>query len=158
MFTLWACNKGEDLSVPENQGKTAIALSAGVTGGSPATKQALTLSVTTTGETGAKAFPAGTSVYLVLKSEKDDKDAVYTRTIGYLQGVARNRASTLLTLLRGVVFMAAAFVVLPHWMGTVGLWLAEPAAELLTLLVILAAWGLSRGKMGRSSTVSEKQL
>ena len=87
MLTLWACNKGEDLSVPENQGKTAIALSAGVTGGSPATKQALTRSVTTTGETGAKAFPAGTSVYLVLKSEKDDKDAVYTRTIGSLQGI-----------------------------------------------------------------------
>ncbi|MCR5424351.1 MAG: MATE family efflux transporter [Bacteroidales bacterium] len=84
--------------------------------------------------------------------------AVNLCTIGYLQGVARNHASTLLTLLRGVVFMAAAFVVLPHWMGTVGLWLAEPAAELLTLLVILAAWGLSRGKMGRSSTVSEKQL
>ena len=42
------------------------------------------------------------------------------------------------TLLRGVIFMVPAFLLLPDLTGVSGLWLAIPAAELATLLVIAA--------------------
>ena len=87
-----ACNSDDALSIPDNQGKTPIELTAGVLNDSPAIHRAVTRSVTTTNENAAKPFASGTSVYLVLKSEKDNAGAVYTRTIGYLQGfVAQKR-------------------------------------------------------------------
>lgn len=65
--------------------------------------------------------------------------------IGYYQSVERAVRSTVYTLLRGVVFLIPAFVLLPRVLGTDGLWLAIPAAELLTLGVILVS---SRQKFG----------
>ena len=56
--------------------------------------------------------------------------------VGYLQSIERSGAATLFTLLRGVVFLVAAYVLLPRLWGTVGLWLSVPCAELLTALVI----------------------
>lgn len=88
-----ACNSDDALSIPDNQGKTPIELTAGVLNDSPAIHRAMTRSVTTTNENAAKPFASGTSVYLVLKSEKDNADAVYTRTIGYLQGTSAAKAN-----------------------------------------------------------------
>lgn len=56
--------------------------------------------------------------------------------IGYYQSTERNVKSTLFMLLRGIVFLVPGFIFLPEIAGTVGLWLAIPAAEALTLLVI----------------------
>ena len=43
----------------------------------------------------------------------------------------------LYTVLRGNVFAVLGFVALPRLLGTVGLWTAIPAAELLTLIIIM---------------------
>ena len=56
--------------------------------------------------------------------------------VGYLQSIEKSGAATLFTLLRGVVFLVAAYVLLPRLWGTVGLWLSVPCAEMLTALVI----------------------
>lgn len=39
-------------------------------------------------------------------------------------------------LLRGIKFMIPRFIMLPELLGTVGLWLAIPVAEVLTLVTI----------------------
>ena len=68
--------------------KSPIELTVGIVGESPA---ATTRTVVTTDKTGtpnanpAKKFSAGTSLYMVMKSEENNNEAVYTRTIGYAQ-------------------------------------------------------------------------
>ena len=58
-----------------------------------------------------------------------------TPVIGYFQSIERSGTSILLTLLRGFVLVALAFVFLPRLLGTTGLWLAVPAAEVLSAIV-----------------------
>ncbi len=55
--------------------------------------------------------------------------------IGYFQSIERGNLATCLMLLRGVVFLVMAFWLLPKSMGTTGLWLAVPTAEVLTFAV-----------------------
>ena len=57
---------------------------------------------------------------------------------GYYQSVERAGMAVLITSLRGIIFLVAAFVLLPVLLGKTGLWLAIPTAELLTTLVIVA--------------------
>lgn len=56
--------------------------------------------------------------------------------IGYYQSIEKAQRATLITLLRGIVFMLIGFFILPHFWGVKGIWLAVPLAELLTLLFI----------------------
>ena len=56
--------------------------------------------------------------------------------IGYLQSIEHARAAVVYALLRGVVLLVAAFVLLPAAIGTVGLWLAIPTAEMITAACI----------------------
>lgn len=63
--------------------------------------------------------------------------AVNITFIGYYQSVENAVASTLYTLLRGIVFPVAGFVLLPATFGASGLWYAIPLAEALTMLAIL---------------------
>lgn len=58
--------------------------------------------------------------------------------IGYFQSIEKATASTIYTLLRGIVLLVPCFILLPKVIGTNGLWLAIPAAEMLTLTII--AW------------------
>ena len=91
MLTISACSTDEGLSAFDDQDKTPIELSAGVVGESPATQRAATRAMVTSG-TGS-AFSKTTSVYMVLKSENRDNTsapALYTRTIGYLEGSSSN--------------------------------------------------------------------
>ena len=62
--------------------------------------------------------------------------------IGYFQSIERMRVANLIMILRGVVLVAVCFVTLPPIIGTNGLWLAVPLAELITLVltVALVAW------------------
>lgn len=62
--------------------------------------------------------------------------AVNICVVGYLQSIERAGAAVVFTLLRGIVFLVAAFALLPSVAGTKGLWLAVPCAELLTTIVI----------------------
>ena len=57
--------------------------------------------------------------------------------VGYLQSIERSGLAILYTLLRGIVFLVAAFLVLPHLLAVKGLWLAVPAAEALTSVCVL---------------------
>lgn len=64
--------------------------------------------------------------------------AINICVVGYYQSVERAGLAVMLTLLRGIVFLVAAFVLLPSLLGEKGLWLAIPAAEAATTLVIIA--------------------
>ncbi|MBP5644505.1 MAG: MATE family efflux transporter [Bacteroidales bacterium] len=59
--------------------------------------------------------------------------------IGYFQSVERSAFATLLMALRGILLLVPAFLVLPGWWHTPGLWLAVPIAEMLTALVAAIA-------------------
>lgn len=56
--------------------------------------------------------------------------------IGYYQSLEQSTRATVFTLLRGIIFIVPLFLTLPHLLGTAGMWLAIPASELLTLIVI----------------------
>ena len=56
--------------------------------------------------------------------------------IGYYQSVTNANRAMAYTTLRGIVFPIAAFALLPRFIGVIGLWIAIPAAELITLLII----------------------
>lgn len=63
--------------------------------------------------------------------------------VGYLQSVEQSARATVFTLLRGFILVIPCFIFLPKILGEKGIWLAIPAAEFLTLTVILST-GLSR--------------
>lgn len=56
--------------------------------------------------------------------------------IRYYQSVERMGKATLYVFLRGFVLIVPCFLILPKFLGTVGIWLAMPASELLTSLFI----------------------
>ena len=56
--------------------------------------------------------------------------------IGYYQSIERAHRATVITLLRGILFMLVGFLVLPILLDVKGIWLAVPLAEVLTLLLI----------------------
>lgn len=58
--------------------------------------------------------------------------------VGYLQSIERVRPATLFALLRGFVLLLPSFLLLPALLHVPGIWLALPAAETATMLVILA--------------------
>lgn len=60
--------------------------------------------------------------------------------IGYYQSIERARRATVITILRGVVFMFIGFFTLPPVLGVMGIWLAVPLAELLTFVYILGMY------------------
>ena len=64
--------------------------------------------------------------------------------IGYFQSIERFKAATVFMLLRGMVFVVPLFLLLPEFMGTVGLWLAVPLSEFLTLTAIAVYLGIRR--------------
>ena len=63
--------------------------------------------------------------------------AVNICVVGYLQGVERAGLAILFTMQRGILFLLAAFCLLPRFWGIPGLWLSVPAAEWANLLGIL---------------------
>ena len=62
--------------------------------------------------------------------------AINIAFIGYYQSIEKAMVSTVYTLLRGILLLVPCFVLLPRAFGVPGLWLAIPAAELLTCAVI----------------------
>ena len=57
--------------------------------------------------------------------------------IGYYQSIECPRQAIFFMLLRGFIFIIPAFLFLPALIGDLGLWLAVPVSELLTLAVII---------------------
>ena len=64
--------------------------------------------------------------------------------IGYYQSIERIGRAMTFVALRGMVFIIPAFLLLPQLWGVPGIWLAMPAAELATLLVIVVATRFER--------------
>lgn len=63
--------------------------------------------------------------------------AVNVVFIGYYQSIERPRPAVVFMLLRGFVVIIPTFILLPNVIGDLGLWLAVPLSELLTLAVIV---------------------
>lgn len=59
--------------------------------------------------------------------------------IGYYQSLERSRLAMGLTFLRGIVLTMAAYLLLPRLLGVTGIWLAVPAAEAATTILIIFA-------------------
>lgn len=57
--------------------------------------------------------------------------------IGYYQSIESVRRATSYVLLRGLVLLIPSFLLLPHYLGTMGIWLAMPLTELLTFVAIV---------------------
>lgn len=58
--------------------------------------------------------------------------------VGYCQSLEQFKTAVLFMLLRGLIFVVPAFILLPYAVGTMGLWLAVPLSEALTLAMIFA--------------------
>lgn len=70
--------------------------------------------------------------------------------IGYYQSIERVRAATFFMLLRSLIVLVPIFILLPRLAGDIGLWLAVPVSELVTLAAILiydGATGRAGGKV-----------
>lgn len=64
--------------------------------------------------------------------------AINIAFIGYYQSLEKAYRAAIFTMLRGIIFIVPMFLCLPHILGISGLWYAIPAAELLTMIVIVA--------------------
>lgn len=64
--------------------------------------------------------------------------------IGYYQSLEKAYRAIIFTLLRGVILVVVMFLSLPHILGVPGMWLAIPASELLTQIIILSDYFLSK--------------
>lgn len=64
--------------------------------------------------------------------------AVNVVFIGYYQSIERPRPAVVFMLLRGFIVIIPMFILLPTIIGDLGLWLAVPLSELLTLAVIIS--------------------
>ena len=63
---------------------------------------------------------------------------VNVAAIGYYQSVERALPATIFSLSRGVIFLVPCFLLIPHFAGINGIWLALPATEALTFLTIVS--------------------
>lgn len=52
---------------------------------------------------------------------------------GYFTSIGNGSISALISVLRSLIFVTAAIVILPNFIGVAGIWLAVPIAELLTV-------------------------
>ena len=56
---------------------------------------------------------------------------------GYYQSIEKASVAVLITVLRGILLLIPSFLILPSVIGSHGLWLSVPAAELLTTILII---------------------
>lgn len=63
--------------------------------------------------------------------------AVNLISIGYFQSIEATATANTITILRGYVLVALSFIVMPMLYGQNGAWLAVPAAEIATLMVLV---------------------
>ena len=64
--------------------------------------------------------------------------------IGFYQSIERAWRSIWYTLLRGIFLMIPAFIILPHLIGEIGLWLAIPIAEFITSVIIIILYMIKK--------------
>ena len=57
--------------------------------------------------------------------------------VGYFQSIGKAKIATWFVILRGGVLTVLSFILLPMWLNDIGIWLAVPAAELITFIFAL---------------------
>ncbi|WP_300349495.1 MATE family efflux transporter [Clostridium sp.] len=57
--------------------------------------------------------------------------------VAYLQAVEKSKESSLLSSLRGLIFIIVFIMILPRFLGVEGVWLTIPSAEFITLLLFI---------------------
>ncbi len=62
--------------------------------------------------------------------------AVSITAISYFQSVKQAKNATIITVMRGFVFLIICFTVMPMIFGEVGAWLSVPAADVLTTIIV----------------------
>jgi Na+-driven multidrug efflux pump len=67
--------------------------------------------------------------------------------VGFFQSIYQTKTATLITLMRGYLFLILSFVVLPYLWNIKGIWLAIPTAELLTSLILIRRLHTSKSKV-----------
>ncbi len=72
--------------------------------------------------------------------------ALNVACIGYFQSVTKATRAMVYTLLRGIAFPVAAFIILPQIFSVTGLWTAITAAELTTLIIIVLTQSFTHKK------------
>lgn len=58
--------------------------------------------------------------------------------IGYFQSIEEVWPATVFALLRGLVFLVPAFMLMPAFIGYMGIWIAMPVSEIMTLILVCA--------------------
>lgn len=66
--------------------------------------------------------------------------------VGYCQSIERMKAAMTFVFLRGIGLLIPVFLLLPLLLGTEGIWLSMPLAEILTLTVIGCWWFYAHNK------------
>lgn len=61
--------------------------------------------------------------------------------IGYYQSIEKPKQATIYAVLRGFVLLIPCFLIMPLLIGNIGMWLAMPLSEVLTLLIIIVLYG-----------------
>ncbi|MEG1556758.1 MAG: MATE family efflux transporter, partial [Bacteroidales bacterium] len=56
--------------------------------------------------------------------------------IGYYQSIERSKIAMMFAILRGFLFLAMTFWLLPKMWGNIGIWLSVPFAEILTAMIV----------------------
>lgn len=64
---------------------------------------------------------------------------------GYFTAIGNAKMSVIVSLSRGLLFIALGIMWLPQWLGLEGIWYVIPVAELCTLLVALCLLRITRG-------------
>ncbi len=64
--------------------------------------------------------------------------------IGYFQSVERIRPATIFALMRGFLILIPSFLLMPQLLGSDGIWLAMPVAEILTAVAITCFYKWNR--------------
>ena len=78
--------------------------------------------------------------------------AVNIVVMSYFQSVERVLPATVISLLRGIVFMLACLLLMSHIWGNEGAWLAIPTSEILTMIVTLTM--LACVKIGKKTAAA----
>ena len=63
--------------------------------------------------------------------------------VGYYQSVEQIKRATVFVFLRGFALLVPSFILLPELLGTEGIWLAMPLAELMTAMIIVMMYFLN---------------
>ncbi|MFI3262952.1 MAG: MATE family efflux transporter [Rikenellaceae bacterium] len=64
--------------------------------------------------------------------------------LGYYQSIENYKKANVISVLRGYILLIALFFVMPAILGKLGIWLAVPAAEVITLIIVLGMYKISK--------------